>query len=126
MIDIFIALSVLFALHFVGDFVCQSDRMAKGKSTNWLILLEHVMTYYLVIGVGFILFKWVFYPNMGSLTVFLLVNLVAHFVTDFFTSRWTTKLYLQGKRHWFFVVIGLDQLIHILTLMWTYKLLVLG
>jgi len=126
MIEIFIALSVLFVLHFVGDFICQSDRMAKGKSASWKILLEHVMTYYLVIGVGFILFKWAFYPDMGSLTVFLLVNLVAHFVTDFFTSKWTTKLYLQDKRHWFFVVIGLDQLMHILTLMWTYKLLVLG
>jgi len=126
MIEIFIALSVLFALHFVGDFICQSDRMAKGKSTNWLILLEHVLVYCIVVFSGFLLFKHIFYPSLPDLTWFMVVNGLAHFITDFFTSRWTTKLYLQDKRHWFFVVIGLDQLIHILTLVWTYKLLVLG
>lgn len=97
-IDIFI----LIWLHFVADFVLQSDDIAKHKSENNFWLLLHVLVYSLP-------FYW-FGP------AFALFNGAAHFVTDYFTSRATKRLWAKGDRHNFFVVIGLDQAIHMSTL----------
>ena len=49
----------------------------------------------------------------------VLLNLPAHFITDGITSRMTTWLYNKGERHWFFVVIGLDQFLHYVVLFLT-------
>lgn len=86
------------------------------------------------------LFKW------------FVITFATHAVTDAITSRinarfwffqredgiWTQAEYtlpkhgrtlvnpwspLDGKRHWFFVGIGADQLIHALTLAWTFSVL---
>ena len=32
-------------IHFIGDFVLQTDKQAKGKSKNWSDLLMHTLTY---------------------------------------------------------------------------------
>lgn len=84
----------------------------------------------------------------GPYLAFAAVNGVAHFVTDAITSRITSRLWffqreagiwqlapymvprddrqiinpwtpIEGKRHWFFVAIGADQLIHAVTLIAT-------
>lgn len=88
---------VLF-LHWIGDFVLQSDWMAKNKSKSNKVLLIHTSVYCLPL----LWFGW----------KFALINMALHTVTDFFTSRATSKLYASGKIHWFFVVIGFDQFIH--------------
>ena len=51
---------------------------------------------------------------------FAIVNAVLHFATDWCTSRVTKRLWLAEQRHWFFVVIGLDQSIHMTCLLGTY------
>lgn len=94
-------------LHFVMDFICQSDWMALGKSSKWWPLFWHVLIYSSAFG-------YVWGPEM------FLWTFVTHFVTDYFTSRWTTNLFKRGERHDFFVIIGLDQLIHATTLTLTY------
>jgi len=101
---------ILIWLHFVADFILQSDAMAKNKSKSSKWLLLHVVAY----SIPFIFFGW----------LFALVNGAAHFVTDFITSRITSKLHAKGEIHWFFVAIGLDQAIHLTTLVLTYKYLV--
>lgn len=100
---------LLIWLHFVSDFILQSDKMAKikSKSNKWLLL--HVVAY----SIPFLIFGW----------FFALINCLAHFVIDYITSRITSKLYADGKVHWFFVVIGFDQALHLTTLIVTYKLL---
>lgn len=89
---------LVLGLHFVGDFILQSDAMAKNKSKSVLWLLFHVTVY----GIPLLLIGW----------KFAAINIGLHFLTDFLTSRITSKLWAAGNVHWFFVVIGLDQFIH--------------
>lgn len=101
---------VLVWLHIIADFVLQSDRIALAKSHDNEALAKHVAIYSL----PFFWFGW----------QFVMANLAAHFVTDYITSRLTTKLWLANKRHWFFVTIGVDQGLHLSTLFVTYTWLV--
>jgi len=101
---------ILVWLHFVADFILQTDKMANNKSTSEKWLLFHVVIYTL----PFFLFGW----------YFAVANGVLHFITDYFTSKATSYLWKKEKKHWFFVVIGLDQAIHISTLLITYNLIV--
>jgi len=95
-------------LHFIADFVFQSDAVAKAKSGSNKILALHVLIY----SAPFVIFGgW-----------FALINYGLHFVTDYISSRATTKLWLAGERHWFFVVIGADQAVHMTCLFVTFQL----
>ena len=95
-------------IHWFADFILQSDRIAINKSNSNLILLWHVFLY----GLCFLWFGW----------KFAAVNAVLHFATDWITSRVTKKLWIAEQRHWFFVVIGLDQAIHMTCLIATYEI----
>lgn len=102
-------IQILLALvwtHWFADFILQSDRIAINKSSSNQILLWHVILY----GVCFL---W-------AGVVFAIVNAALHFATDWCSSRITKKLWLADQRHWFFVVIGLDQAIHLTCLFGTY------
>ena len=104
----------LLITHYIADFVCQSHWMASNKSKDNLALLSHVVVYSIVLlAVSLILFM-----SMPThlIMLFVLLNGVLHFFTDYVTSRVTSKLYAKQAWHNFFVVIGLDQLIHQLTL----------
>lgn len=116
----------LLATHFVGDFLLQSDQMAlnKSKSDRWLLL--HVLVY----SACFLPWGW----------RFALVTFVLHLLTDFVTSRITSRLWffkpvgisnpprlyapcVPNYRHWFFVAIGADQLLHYVALALTWRFL---
>ncbi len=122
----------LLATHFVADFIFQSDWMALNKSKDNKALGVHCLIYSLC------------FVYLGLL--FSLLTLLTHFTTDFLTSRLTSKLWFVDlrirsnnlekilrwpffakidlrKRHWFFVMIGFDQLIHYVTLALTYRFL---
>lgn len=106
----FLTLTLIFTIHFVADFLLQSDYMAKNKSKSNTILFYHVSVYSIP-------FMFIISPLYG------IINGILHFGVDYVTSRRSSKLWADGKVHWFFVVIGFDQLLHILMLMWTYYLL---
>lgn len=109
-------LLILF-VHTVADFVFQTDRMAKGKSTDSKILADHIVVYTI-----FMVPVVLLLPN-GLVwgTRWLLLNAVLHFATDFVTSRMTSYLWQKGDRHNFFVVIGFDQFLHAAALLTTYQ-----
>ena len=101
-------LLVLIWMHFFADFILQTDKMAISKSSSYFWLFLHVTVYTL----PFLWFGW----------QFALVTFAAHFVTDWVTSRVTKKLWEKEERHWFFVVIGVDQALHMTALVvaWAY------
>lgn len=116
-------LSLLLA-HFVGDFILQSDWMALNKSKHWDVLTIHAGVYSLCF------IPWG--PYFVALTFLL------HWGVDFCTSRVTSKLWFmeeipmlaglwklkpRNTRHWFFVAIGADQLIHYAALAFTLRIL---
>jgi len=90
---------ILLWIHYVTDFLLQDDKTAINKSSNNFYLAGHCFIYML--------------PFLPFGLLFGLLIGISHFIIDYVTSRITTKLYLKGKRHWFFCTIGIDQAIHL-------------
>lgn len=124
MISLTIVLVICF-LHWVADFVCQTDWMAQNKSKQNKPLLVHVGVYTLVFApFAFIVF------DFGIALAFLLFNYIAHVVTDYLTSRRSSRLHKEGKlgsktipNFNFFATIGFDQFIHYVCLFGSYVVL---
>ena len=114
-IDIVVVVAILWA-HFVGDFILQSDYHAVNKSKSNLALFEHVLWYSLPL-------TFAGYLIPVSLA-WLVVNMVLHGAIDYVTSRISSRLWKQDKRHWFFVTIGADQSLHFTCLFVSYLWLV--
>ncbi len=116
----------LLFVHWIADFVLQTDKQAKGKSKNWSDLLSHTMSYSLV-WFPFII-AWLYFNGYDvlkstSIFTFITITFFAHTITDYFTSRLNSKLWAEGKVHYFFVSIGFDQLLHYAQLFLTYNYL---
>lgn len=99
---------MILTLHFLSDFILQSNWMAQNKSSSNKALGLHIFIY----SVPFLLIGW----------KYAILNGVFHFITDYITSRITKKLWSKGDVHNFFVIIGLDQLLHYTALLGTYYL----
>lgn len=97
-------------MHFVADFILQTDKMATNKSTSEKWLAIHVAVY----TIPFFWFGW----------YFAVMNGVAHYITDYFSSKASSYMWKKKEVHWFFVIVGFDQAIHISTLLITYELLI--
>lgn len=74
----------LLAAHMVGDYILQSDDMAKRKLSDWRVRAVHVLAYTLpfIFVVG-----WKAATYEGAL-LFLLANGVVHFIID--SRRWAS------------------------------------
>lgn len=101
-------------MHLFADFFLQNDKMALNKSTSNYWLAVHVSVYILPFSL-----LMVYFPII-SVLLFMSVNWLLHFATDWYSSRVTSKLWKAGKRHWFFAVIGVDQALHMTALFLTY------
>lgn len=101
-------LTLLVWTHFIADFVLQTDKMALNKSKSNYCLFIHVAVYSTVM----LVFGW----------KFALTNFVLHYIVDWGTSRWSTYLWNAGKRQLFFIIVGLDQSIHITFLLITAQI----
>jgi hypothetical protein len=101
---------LLLLLHFIGDYLLQTYDMMinKGKSNQWL--LYHTSVYTLP-----------FVPFFGL--EFALINGILHGITDFFSSRMNNKLVNCKNPKWFYTNMAFDQMIHLITLFFTYTLL---
>lgn len=107
---------ILLVTHWIADFVLQTHWQASNKSKNNYALARHVASYTLLLG---IVSAYIFNNRPGRwllIIEFVILNGLLHFITDYFTSRASSKLYAKQDWHNFFVVIGFDQLIHQFTL----------
>ena len=94
-------------LHFISDFLLQSDIVATRKSDSIWILLYHSFVYSLLfIFIGF---------------QYAIVNGLMHFLVDLYTSQITKYYHIMNNRRMFFVTIGADQAMHMSLLILTYE-----
>lgn len=113
-------------LHWYADFVCQTDKQAKGKSSDNLQLLAHTSSYGLIITIStYILYLTNQFGAQYWYTplIFGIIQFITHTVVDWMTSRINKKLWEDGLIHEFFVMIGFDQLIHYVILFSSLALL---
>lgn len=122
MINLKIVLGIIL-IHWFADFVLQTDKQARGKSKNWSDLLSHTFNYSLVIGLFMCFILPISKEKVYLPTIFFLITIIAHTITDYFTSRLNSKLWSEGKVHYFFVSVGFDQVLHYTQLFLTYYLL---
>ena len=104
------SLIYLLFVHWVADFVCQTDNMAKNKSNNFNYLLLHIAEYTGVF--TFLTGAW-FAPE------FIIINCAAHLLIDYATSKLNSYLWQKQQIHYFFVSIGFDQLLHLSLMVYT-------
>jgi len=115
MIEIKLVL-LLMIIHWICDFTLHSDFVAKNKSKSINILSEHILIY----SISFTALLY-FHLDMTLVitTQFFLITAIAHFITDYITSKMTSKLFAVGDTHNGFVVVGFDQFLHITQLILT-------
>lgn len=104
-------------IHFLADFGLQTHDQATNKSTSNIWLAKHVGVYSLIWLVATI-------PIFGILgaILFSVCTFTTHYITDFITSRIGKPFWDKKDLHNGFVVVGFDQLVHFITLYYTFKL----
>ncbi len=111
----------ILVVHFIADFIFQSDKMALNKSKSFKWLTIHIAVYTFVISCFFIFF---FDGSLKSFFLLVGINAAAHWVTDYFSSRVSSYFWnVKKNRHVFFVVVGLDQLLHYYVLFYSWTTL---
>ena len=105
---------LIIILHFIADFLCQTREMGLRKYSSNLILFKHIAAYSTVFFVASFLT-----PAFGLM--FVVVNGLAHTITDWCSSRIGKWFHEQNQMYWFFATLGLDQTVHLLTLILTYE-----
>lgn len=107
-------------IHFLADFAMQTHEQSQMKSTSNKFLFYHVGVYSII---------WFLalcgYPDTDMLSVFkfVFITFYAHFVTDYITSRIGKPFWAKGDYHNGFVVVGFDQILHYLQLIFTWDYL---
>lgn len=119
MIDVALLIWILIG-HYIADFLLQSRNVANNKSKDTLVLAKHVLIY-----TGFF-FVWLYNPliifhktSVVSYLFYVIINGILHFITDFVTSRISSVFFKREDYYKGFAIIGLDQLLHTITLILT-------
>ena len=127
---------LIIVIHFIADFIFQAEEWATNKSKSNVALFHHVRVYSTF---------WVFasclmlgYARPGETTqwyvinsfLFAVITFVAHFITDYITSRIVSKRFADKyygspiPNFGAFTVIGFDQVLHYTQLFLTFYLLI--
>lgn len=106
----------LFIGHLVGDFLLQSDRMARNKGTRWRWMATHVGLYMAAITPVLVGYALTHPLPLGWVVGSWLFVLGTHIVLDLrdFTARWMRFVGMATDHAWLPIVV--DQVFHVLTL----------
>lgn len=109
-------------IHFLADFGLQTHDQATKKSSSLLWLSYHVGVYSLIwiFGAFIISNSWILALKFSFLTY------ICHFITDLITSKISKTFFEKKNFHDGFVVIGFDQLLHMLQLWLCVKYLLIN
>ena len=115
-------LIILFAIHWIFDYVFQARSIADTKWDSIYSLTTHALIY----SIGLIIFLISVAGFHGEISrnnffMFIFMNTLFHWITDFFTSKATHMYYENKNYHAFFCVLGFDQLLHITALLSTVQ-----
>lgn len=125
-----IEIVMIFFVHWIADFVLQSDEDAKGKSKYVKNLINHTASYSLFWFTPLLIYssaiKFFHINTMGILHDafdFVCITFVLHTITDYFTSRLNAILWEDKRVHDFFVSVGFDQVLHYIQLFITFYII---
>ena len=115
--------------HFVADFCLQPRKIAETKSEKISALCIHGIYYLIGTTVSLFLFmitgilraKEIPIDPLLSIIKFLIINAVFHIIIDFVTSKISAYFYKKQMIRQFFIVIGADQVIHIIILIYSFS-----
>ena len=111
--------------HLVGDFLIQTDNMAKNKRQRWPSLLSHVNLYMVVITPVVVIYALTHSLPSWLVLAVLLFLFGTHVILDRrdFTVRWMRFVGMSPDSLWLSIVV--DQVFHLLTLVIVAQVLVL-
>lgn len=110
---------LILVVHFLADFVLQTDWQVKNKNNNFKALISHTLTYSLV----WFAMSFVILENTISSVIFAIITFVTHTITDNITSKYVKYFFDKKDTHNGFKIIGFDQILHYLQLYLTFKIL---
>lgn len=117
-------LSLLFITHFVADFLLQSRKMGKNKSSSWKYLGMHIsiiFAAFLPFGIKFAVLNALIHAIIDK-NIWNLYKLSAGYRISKISGKNTSKFaelvqtWPYWEDHWFYATIGFDQLLHALTI----------
>lgn len=112
---------ILFILliHFLADFGLQTHEQATNKSTSLRFLMYHVGVYSII----WFLASYCIFGDWTKAFLFAIITFLAHFITDFITSKTSSSFFKKQDFHNGFVVVGFDQILHYIQLWYTFQIL---
>ena len=122
---------MIILVHYVADFVTQTEWEASNKSKNIWALLLHTSSYtglwmLILWNYGMVLgeFGISAHFDMDGMLAFGAVTFFTHTITDYFTSRWSVSKLpadrIAGNYRAFWNVYGFDQVLHYVQLIFTF------
>ena len=123
---------ILIVIHTIADFLFQTEDMALGKSKNIWKLLKHTVVYTIVFYLFFVFWYAINHQTLSEMNLtisvlwFFPITFICHTITDYITSRITSrlfekKIYYTGIPNFgAFAIIGIDQVLHYAQLFLTY------
>jgi hypothetical protein len=127
---------ILIIIHYIGDFLFQTEWMAINKSKSITILISHTFIYTITFYTVFILYIIIYdtFINNIEITIkwfaFFPITFIFHTIIDYISSKITSKKF-KNKEYYTgipnmgaFSIIGLDQVFHYITLFLTYQFVI--
>lgn len=104
--DTIITLTYLILLHYFADFIFQPNKILLYRDNDSVVIISHCIYY----PIPFLLFGIQFAVGVGA----------AHFLVDLVALNLTKKYWSDKNMKIIFKLFGLDQILHILTLIALY------